>query len=186
MLCRNSKLLGTALFTAIAIATAGGITMAADGGRVKTLALKDDCDPATFNAPAPAGVGPGTCVGGGDTTFAEFIGELQQDRVAEDWEIDPDDLDVQTGQCLRARNEGGEAHTFTEVGTFGGGFVPPLNALSGNPTPAAECLAASVGATIVPAGGLSAPTAPLSNGTHRFQCCIHPWMRTVVTVETKR
>ena len=89
-----------------------------------------------------------------------------------------------SGQSVRARNEGGETHTFTEVAKFGGGFVPPLNALSGNPTPAAECLASSVGATIVPAGGLSSP-ATLSKGRHRFQCCIHPWMRTVVTVGTR-
>lgn len=184
MLYRNSRGLGTALLIAVALATTGLITAAADGGRVKTVTLKDDCEQASFNAPPPAGVGPGTCIGDGETTFAEFIGQLQQDRVAEDWENDPDDLDVRSGQSVRALNEGGETHTFTEVAKFGGGFVPPLNALSGNPTPAAECLASSVGATIVPAGGLSSP-ATLSKGTHRFQCCIHPWMRTVVTVGTK-
>ncbi len=35
---------------------------------------------------------------------------------------------------------GGELHTFTKVATFGGGFIPPLNQLSGNPVPAPECL----------------------------------------------
>ena len=184
MLYRNLRGLGTALLTAVALATTGLITAAADGGRVKTVTLKDDCEQASFNAPPPAGVGPGTCIGDGETTFAEFIAELQQDRVAEDWEIDPDDANVRSGQSVRARNEGGETHTFTEVAEFGGGFIPPLNALSGNLTLAPECFASSVDATIVPAGGLSSATA-LKKGRHLFQCCIHPWMRTVVTVGTR-
>ena len=36
------------------------------------MRLRDDCDPATFNA----AVGPGTCVGGGDTTFQAFLAEF--------------------------------------------------------------------------------------------------------------
>jgi len=185
---RNTRVLGTALCTAMALATVGVITTAADrrdgrdGRRVRTIEMTDDCDPATFNAPPPAGVGPGTCVGEGETTFAHFISELQRDQVAEDWEFDPDDVDVHAGQSVRARNEGGEGHTFTEVAAFGGGFVPPLNDLSGNPKPAPECITPSIFGTIVPPGGLSATTA-ITAGTHKFQCCIHPWMRTVVTVE---
>lgn len=180
---RNSKLLGTALFAALALASTGVVMTASDGGKVKTVRMRDDCDPATFNAPPPAGVGPGTCVGDGDTTFAEFIAELQQDRVAEKWVFKEDDLDVQSGQSVRARNEGGETHTFTEVAKFGGGIVPPLNDLSGNPVPAPECNPATL--EFVPPGGLSTPAALTKKGTHNFQCCIHPWMRSVVTVENK-
>jgi hypothetical protein len=33
------------------------------------------------------------------------------------------------------------------------------------------------------APGDSMATKPLSAGTHLFQCIIHPWMRTVATVE---
>ena len=183
MMYRNPRVLGTALCTAMALATVGVITTAADGRdgrdgrRVRTIEMTDDCDQATFDA----AVAPGTCVGDGETTFAEFIAELQRDQVAEDWAFDPDDVDVHAGQSVRARNEGGEAHSFPEVAKFGGGFIPILNDLSGNPTPAPECLAASVGATIVPAGGLSKATT-ITKDT-QFQCCIHPWMRTVVTVE---
>jgi plastocyanin len=179
---RTVRLLGIALFTAVALATTGVITMAKDGGggRVKTVEMKDDCDPATFNA--PDGVGPGTCVGEGETTFAEFIAELQQDRVADDWEFDPDDLDTRAGQTVRARNTGGELHTFTEVAKFGGGVVPPLNALSHNNDVAPECFTQAFVDTSVFPGGVGASTTVVTPGKHRFQCCIHPWMRTVVTV----
>jgi hypothetical protein len=173
------RLLGTAAFVSLALAMLGVMTTHASG--VKTVAMTDDCDPATFNDPVN-GVGPGTCVGDGETTFQAFIAELQQNRTADDWENDPDDLDVGSGQAVRARNEGGEFHTFTQVAKFGGGFVPPLNALSGNATVAPECVTpARVGPTFVPPGGVSSPQT-LSNGQHLFQCCIHPWMRTVVKV----
>jgi hypothetical protein len=75
--------------------------------------------------------------------------------------------------------------TFTPVAAFGGGFVNELNGISGNPVPAPECL--NCGSIVfIPAGGVEeGPTAGSSElpvGTHRFQCCIHPWMRTVIDV----
>jgi hypothetical protein len=39
-------------------------------------------------------------------------------------------------------------------------------------------------ATIVPAGG-TLPVAGLTPGVHRFECLIHPWMRTTVVVENE-
>ena len=36
-------------------------------------------------------------------------------------------------------------------------------------------------ATLVPAGG-TVTTAPLPPGIHRYECLIHPWMQTTVTV----
>ena len=85
---------------------------------------------------------------------------------------------------MQAKNAGGEAHTFTEVTAFGGGFVPPLNGVGGPAgtvplVPAAACLASP---EIVPPGA-TVQIKGLSPGVHKFQCCIHPWMRAVVDVE---
>ena len=88
---------------------------------------------------------------------------------------------------------GGETHTFTLVKVFGGGFVPPLNALSGNPTPAPECVnpgdptipaPPSPKNVFVEAGAAGAfQTAGLLPGRYMFQCCVHPWMRVILTVK---
>ena len=87
------------------------------------------------------------------------------------------------GRPTLIENRGGEDHTFTEVAQFGGGVVGVLNGLSGNPVPAPECLGPL---DIIHAGEVvEGPTAGSSNlpvGIHRFQCCIHPWMRTVIEV----
>ena len=81
---------------------------------------------------------------------------------------------------MQARNIGGEAHTFTEVDDFGGGIVPVLNDLSGNPVPAPECVQLGP-ADFIPPGGVSAPDVE-EPGVHHYQCCIHPWMRADVVV----
>jgi plastocyanin len=63
------------------------------------------------------------------------------------------------------------------VADFGGGFVAPLNrALETAP----EC-ANPAALTFVPYGGSEAVTG-LQPGLHKFQCCIHPWMRGAVRV----
>jgi len=140
--------------------------------------MLDDCDPATFDA----ALGRGTCVGKGETTFQQFIAELTATKAAEEWKFEDDRFDVKPGGQILAVNRGGETHTFTKVDKFGGGFVPLLNTLSGNPNPAPECVSGAVGGTIVPAGGRLTVTAPAS-GRVKYQCCIHPWMRAVGTVE---
>jgi hypothetical protein len=66
-------------------------------------------------------------------------------------------------------------HTFTEVASFGGGRVPPLNV---GLAPAPECAAA----VNVPPGH-RIEIEGLEPGNHRFQCCIHPWMRALVKVQ---
>jgi len=146
-----------------------------DGERVR---IQDDCDPTTFNAV----LGPGACVGKGETTFRDFIAELTATKVAEEWNFEDDSFAVAPGARITATNRGGETHTFTKVANFGGGFVPSLNALSGNPKPVPECSFPAVGSSFVPPGGSIAVTAP-ARGTVKFQCCIHPWMRAVATVE---
>jgi len=149
------------------------------GGReAERVRIVDDCDPATFNAQ----LGPGACVGRGETTFQQFIAELTATRIAEEWKFDDDQLGAAPGAPIVATNRGGETHTFTKVNQFGGGFVPALNALSGNLNPAPECAFPAVGKSFVPAGGSLTVAAP-AKGTAKFQCCIHPWMRAVVTVD---
>jgi hypothetical protein len=171
------------LAVSLAAAMSGAAaTLTADQGRT-TVQVRDDCDPATFNADPPAGVGPGTCVGDGDTTFPDFIAEVSARQSAEKWRFNPDR--VSEPRPLVATNRGGEVHTFTKVQKFGGGVVDILNQLSGNPVPAPECLDPSVfdptsnTHSVVPPGG-SVNAQPDNGKTTLYQCCIHPWMRTTV------
>jgi len=114
------------------------------------------------------------------------------------WHYDPSAVTVGEGTVLELENRGGETHTFTKVENFGGGFVAPLNALSGNPVPAPECAIATQGGLIPkPVGpgnifvgpgttamGPTAGGAVLPGGAStKFQCCIHPWMRTEVRTQ---
>jgi hypothetical protein len=126
------------------------------GGASETKAVKvrDDCEPTSFNA----ALGPGACVGEGKTTFPEFIQELTADQAVEAWRFNPPHFDVVAGKMLLLQSRGGETHTFTKVEEFGGGFVAPLNALSGNPIPRPEC------AIVLPGGGL-APQPPSEANT---------------------
>jgi plastocyanin len=112
-------------------------------------------------------------------TLAEFNEELSSPLSAavighEAWRNDPPYLQVHTDQDVKVTNRGGRVHTFTEVAEFGGGRVPPLNQ---GLVPAPECATA---ANMPP--GATAEVTGLSAGNHRFQCCIHPWMRAVVKV----
>jgi hypothetical protein len=148
-----------------------------DGGdRVQNLRLRDDCDPTSFNA----ALGAGACVGNGGTTLAEFNAELAKNHFVGAWKMNPDHFGGIAGTVIEVTNRGGETHTFTPVVAFGGGIVPSLNQASGNTTVAPECANLNP-QTIVPSGG-HLNGSPLAVGTHRFQCCIHPWMRTTATI----
>jgi plastocyanin len=171
---------------------AGLATPAMADGAVKEVQVRDECDQATFDA----ALFPGACDPkyGGDVTFDELIGELQNDpagvlakRDALGWKFNPDDTEVNAGDSLLLTSRGGELHTFTEVPAFGGGCVPELNHLLGlsmHPV----CDQDSDGDTqpdwlttfIGP--GESKTLPHMSKGTHHFECLIHPWMRTTVTV----
>ena len=149
----------------------------------KKVRLLDDCEPTTFNA----AIGPGTCIGNGHTTFLEFIEELEETQDVHKWRNQPSQMHLNVGRPLLIENRGGEVHTFTPVAEFGGGLVPDLNVLSGNPVVIPECSPANAGSIdFLPAGavvpGPTAGTSGLPVGITRFQCCIHPWMRTVVEV----
>ena len=150
----------------------------------RTVSMMDACDPETFNAPPPAGVGPGTCARSGGVTFATFLEQLGKHGSIGSWHFAPPNTSAKVGQTFVAVNRGGEVHTFTEVDQFGGGIVPPLNALTGNPVPAPECTSLDPDDFVAP--GATYTEEPLEHaGTVRFQCCIHPWMRLEVNVKDK-
>src|SRR5262249_40931236 len=128
----------------------------------------------------------------GAETLAGFRAELAQEKSVGAWRFNPDRVETEAGVNLTLVNRGGETHTFTRVAEFGGGFVAGLNAASGNPVPRPEC------AQVLPNGKLAAqpPSAnniflghgqtasgpQIAEAEHvKFQCCIHPWMRTTIT-----
>lgn len=151
-------------------------TLAQQSPATFTFRILDRCEPESFNG----AIGPGTCVGDGKVTFDEFIAELMKKQTHRQWRNQPTKVALKAGRDLSVVNVGGEEHTFTPVVAFGGGFVADLNALTGNPVPAPECL--DFGSIeFVPAGG-TADLGSLAAGTHRFMCCIHPWMRTTAEV----
>lgn len=153
--------------------------VATAAARIRTVWVEDRCDPASFNAV----LGDGACVeiGGDKVTFDKFIKALFKGGDPA-WRFNSKRPEVRTGETVRATNTGGEVHTFTEVAAFGGGFVPELNGPLGL-TPVPECVTpAIVDPTFIPAGG-SLDVPGLSQGLHRFMCCIHPWMLAEVNVK---
>ena len=175
------------------ITMAASVTLIASSDPL-VVRMQGPCDPATFNA----AVGPGTCIGNGTITFPHFVAELTNAHKAGAWLFDPAVGTVDPGTVLSLENRAGETHTFTKVKEFGGGFIAPLNALSGNPVPAPECATATIGGLIpkppspanifVEAGetedGPTAGSSILPSGTKtKFQCCIHPWMRTELSTK---
>jgi plastocyanin len=152
--------------------------LAADDHNRK-IAIRDDCDP---RDPAwnPSG---GCALEEGDVTNAEFGVELQSPLAPtsvighQAWRNDPAYLKIREGETVRVRNRGGRAHTFTEVANFGGGKIPNP-ALNKGLVTAPECPAST---NLAP--GASTTVENLAAGNHRFQCCIHPWMRAIVKVK---
>jgi len=146
----------------------------------RNVQIRDDCDPATFDA---ALQDPNACVKDGSTTFSEFLGQLASMGRAPAWKFAPGMIKLNAGGTLTGHNRGGEFHTFSEVANFGPGCVPDLNRLAGFTGPVVpECsIPNEFGLTGVAPGG-SLTTRPLSARTHKFECLIHPWMRTTVVV----
>lgn len=173
MVVRKQLLTAVPVAIVLAVFAARTVGFASD---VRIVAMNDQCDPESFNAV----IGPGTCVNNGGVSFDTFIAELTNSQLAGAWSFAPGQVRLRDGQAVQAQNNGGEVHTFTEVDEFGGGFVPPLNALSGNPVPAPECLQLG-GGDFIPPGGKSTPELE-EPGVHHYQCCIHPWMRADVVV----
>jgi plastocyanin len=149
---------------------------------VQIVAL-DECDPATFND----ALGPDFCRNvalGASTKLSDLFAKAASGTPDPGWDFEPDVVKVKEGTPLSVVNQGGEPHTFTEVGSFGGGFIPGLNAPGEDAVP--ECSGgfsnlAVAKTRILQGSELKVPE--LSKGKHHFQCCIHPWMRMEVDVK---
>lgn len=175
----RSLVIRLALVLSVATVAGGVVAMAQGNTDVRRVNIWDDCEATSFNA----AIGPGTCNRlNGRVTFSQFIGQLVTLGDAPAWRFDPTQGSLRRGvDMFFAVNLGGEEHTFTEVAAFGGGCVAPLNAILGL-SPVPECAVPGLfGRTLVkPAGTLKASN--LAPGVHRFECLIHPWMRTTITV----
>jgi hypothetical protein len=141
----------------------------------------DDCKP-TDPGWAPTG---GCTLSGGKVNLDEFniflSSPLSQSVVGHPaWRMEKSYIKIPPNTDVEVENEGGRLHTFTKVAQFGGGRVPPLNQ---GLTPAPEC-ALAPGApdptALLPEGTLT--IQGLTLGNHRYQCCIHPWMRALIKV----
>lgn len=143
---------------------------------------EDTCDPVTFGALCNPSFR-------GTTTLAQFNAELDATKRVATWEFGGGQGRINLGQSLQVDNKGGETHTFTVVANFGGGRVPILNERSGNTVVAPECVAgaSATNVDIKSGAGIRVTTgasgAIKTRGTFRVQCCIHPWMRTTVSVQ---
>ena len=142
----------------------------------KKIRVLDDCDQVTWTAV----FGEGVCGAKGRTTVDEFFEEIEATQVVHAWRNQPSEVQIEAGRQTEIENHGGETHTFTHVAEFGGGLLPDLNELSGNPIPIPECF--DFANIFVVRLGQVRVLQPLPVGTHKFQCCLHPWMRTVIEV----
>lgn len=152
-------------------------------GALQQVVLLDECDPATFND----AFGPGTCtnvVGAVGVKLPDFLKALPTGHP--DWLFYPTHIRIKQGDTLRAVNQGGEIHTFTEVKEFGGGFIPVLNNPPNSPS-VPECGSGYVNnpamASTRVIQGSSLLVTDLKRGVHHFECCVHPWMRMDVEVK---
>ena len=153
------------------LVTSNGLVASLDKGGTtdRTVSMMDACDGPSFTA---MGI---LCTRNGGVSFGDLFGQLAAQGFAGAWHNAPSQMDAKVGLTLLAVNRGGEAHTFTKVAKFGGGFVPEINAVL-HLTPTPECLAEN---NVILPGGTDADDV-VQPGTTLYQCCIHPWMRTVV------
>ena len=150
--------------------------------RVAQVVALDECDPTTFNQALGADFCKNIALGA-STKLSDLVSKAAAGNPDPKWDFEPDAMTVKEGTTVSVVDQGGEPHTFTEVAKFGGGFVAALN---GGEEPVPECSAGfssvAVARTRILQGSTSQVTG-LSKGEHLFQCCIHPWMRTKVTVK---
>ena len=174
--------LSTLLIGAVVIV--GGSSASAQSALPSTaqvIAL-DECDPASFNA----ALGDGFCHNvalGASTTLGDLFARAAAGTPDKNWDFEPDNVTIKNGGNVVVTDQGGEPHTFTEVKKFGGGFITDLNA--GEET-VPECAGGfkniDVARTRILQGS-QLQVNGLSKGEHKFECCIHPWMRMTVDVK---
>jgi hypothetical protein len=159
-----------AVDTAPLLSANGSVANLDQGGTTdRTVNMMDACDGPSFNA---VGI---FCSRNGGVSFSDLFAQVAAQGFAGAWHNAPSQMDAKVGLTLSAVNKGGEFHTFTKVAKFGGGIVPEFNAIL-HLTPAPECLAEN---NFVAPGGTDSDDV-VHSGTTLYQCCIHPWMRTVV------
>jgi plastocyanin len=142
----------------------------------------DECDPLSFNAALGADFCKNVTLGA-STQLKDLFALAAAGTPDPGWDFEPDVVRINQGTPLTVVDEGGEPHTFTEVKQFGGGFIEPLN--HGEET-VPECAGGfkniAVARTRILQGS-HMQVSGLSKGEHRFECCIHPWMRVKVEVK---
>jgi plastocyanin len=166
--------------------TFAGVTQAQEKGNPPSTAqvvALDECDPTTFNA----ALGPSFCHNialGYSTTLSDLLAKAAAGTPDPGWDFEPDTVNVKAGGTLYVSDQGGEPHTFTEVKSFGGGFLPVLNGPGEQVV--TECdggfANVAVARTRILQGSLTI-VPNLTKGEHLYQCCIHPWMRVKVEVK---
>ena len=161
-------------------------TIGVNDAAAKRISILDRCDPATFNAAGPVLCNPDFDGGVSLQDFQELLKPSGFGHPA--WRFNAPYVVIDPDDRVRVTNRGGEDHTFTEVpeleegkNPFGGGRVNALNEPFGL-TPLPQCKA-DVAPVIHP--GDSIHIKNLSEGTHYYQCCIHPWMHAIIEVESE-
>lgn len=170
----------------VGLASLGNYVLTAQvNGNDNRISVMDDCLPGDpgWNPTGGCALKPHQ----GDVPQAEF-GPLLRSPLTNppngvlighpSWRNEPSHLTTQEGKTIRITNDGGRGHTFTEVAHFGGGFVGGLNI---GLTAAPECTSVAGQPPLAP--GQTIELQANGAGLHKFQCCIHPWMRATVRVE---
>ena len=143
------------------------------------ISMMDNCDPTDSGWPPP-----GCVKRGGDVSAEEFDDLLDTSLGSSlighpSWRNEPSHVTSSSGRTIKVTNDGGRPHTFSEVSEFGGGTIAVLNE---GLSRADGCPASPANLPVV-APGASIDVRGLKPGLHKFQCCIHPWMRATVRVE---
>jgi plastocyanin len=179
--------IGLALTTVAVIAAFGSLAVTAQvNGNDNRIAVIDECLPGD-----PDWDPTGGCTlkpHEGDVSFTEFNALLRSPLAVigatsflighPAWRMEPAHVTTPAGKSVRITNLGGRGHTFTEVAQFGGGFIGGLNV---GLTPADECVPPTDTVPLAP--GATIELTASGPGLHKFQCCIHPWMRATIRVE---
>jgi hypothetical protein len=168
---------------AMVVLVVGTVVASALAADTPTVKMRDACDPETFNAV----IGEGTCVEGlhpSHVTFSELIDSLIRHGEHPGWRNTPVHRVVHLGEMVQVDNVGGEFHTFSRTDEFGGGFVEDLNEILGLDEIADGCLEppGPTNAFVAAQESGAISTTALGTGTHKFICCIHPWMQSTLTV----
>jgi plastocyanin len=162
-----------AAFLATCLCALAAVMPASAAAGVRSVQVMDRCDPASFNAM----FGDVCALRNSGVPVGEFLSQVNPVDFGHDaWRFSPAQRTLRPGDVLHLNNRGGETHSFTEVEAFGGGIVPPLNAVF----PPDTALAVPIGAPRFLPAGSELEFGGLSVGPHRFQCLIHPWMEATI------